>query len=92
MEENNYSSVYFMNKKLEKDYLIHLANQLFHTEEYGNIIRIKGFFKAEDKWYLMNLTKDTYDIDEISAGQDVIILIGENLKEEEIKDLIENKF
>ena len=37
----------------------------------------------------MNMTKDAKDIDEISAGQDVIIIIGKNIDEEKIKEFIE---
>ena len=35
------------------------------------------------------MTKDSKDIDSISAGQDVIIIIGKSLDEEKIKELIE---
>ena len=35
------------------------------------------------------MTIDNKDIDPISAGQDVIIIIGKNLNEEKIKELIE---
>jgi hypothetical protein len=56
---------------------------------YGNVIRIKGFFMEADSWYLMNLTKDSFDVSPIAAGQDVIIVIGENLLEDKIKEVIE---
>jgi hypothetical protein len=37
----------------------------------------------------MNLTKDSFDVSPIAAGQDVIIVIGENLLEDKIKEVIE---
>ena len=89
MEDNDYSSLFFMNKSLEEDILVAISNELFNNKEYGEVIRIKGFFKKEDNWYLMNMTKNAKDIDSISAGQDVIIIIGKNLNEEKIQKLIE---
>ena len=89
MEDNEYSSLFLMNKNLEEERLVNLSNTLFSDKEYGNIIRIKGFFKKNEEWFLMNMTIDNKDIDPISAGQDVIIIIGKNLNEEKIKELIE---
>ena len=89
MEDNEYSSLFLMNKNLEEERLVNLSNTLFSDKEYGNIIRIKGFFKKNEDWFLMNMTKDSKDIDSISAGQDVIIIIGKSLDEEKIKELIE---
>ena len=89
MEDNDYSSLFLMNKNLDENTLVDISNELFKNKEYGDIIRIKGFFRKLDKWYLMNMTKDAKDIDEISAGQDVIIIIGKNLDEEKIKEFIE---
>ena len=89
MQENNYSSICFMNKMLKKDYLLEISKKLFMDKAYGNVIRIKGFFMEADSWYLMNLTKDSFDVSPIAAGQDVIIIIGENLLEDKIKEVIE---
>jgi hypothetical protein len=86
--DNDYSSLFLMNKNLEEAALINLSNILFNNKEYGDIIRIKGFFKKSDNWYLMNMTKDSKDIDFISSGQDVIIIIGKDMNEEKIEELI----
>jgi G3E family GTPase len=86
--DNDYSSLFLMNKNLEEAALINLSNILFNNKEYGDIIRIKGFFKKSDYWYLMNMTKDSKDIDFISSGQDVIIIIGKDMNEEKIEELI----
>ena len=37
------------------------------------------FFKENDKWYEVNEIKKKTSINEIREGQDVIIIIGENL-------------
>ena len=87
MEDNNFSSLYFMNEKLSEDNILSLAS-LLDNKSCGNVIRIKGFYMKEDKWYLLNMTKDEKNISEISCGQDVIIVIGSYLEEDKIRELL----
>ena len=56
--------------------------------KYGNVLRAKGFFKNNDTWYQFNSTKNEFDLKEIPVGQQVFIIIGDSLNEEEIKKLI----
>ena len=88
MEDNDYSSLYFMNENLSKDSILKLKEPLFNSNTCGDVIRIKGFFLEDSKWYLMNMTKNDEEIKEISYGQDVIIIIGKNLDEDKIKELV----
>ena len=88
IEDNNYDSLYIMNKKLNKDFIIDLMNKLFNSKAYGNILRIKGFIYENDKWYKVNITRNDIEIDEIDNGQDVIIVIGENLDKNKINALV----
>ena len=88
IEDNNYDSLYLMNKKLNKDFIIDLMNKLFNSKAYGNILRIKGFIYENDKWYKVNITRNDIVIDEIDNGQDVIIVIGENLDKNKINALV----
>ena len=88
IEDNNYDSLYIMNKKLNKDFIIDLMNKLFNSKDYGNILRIKGFIYENDKWYKVNITRNDIEIDEIDNGQDVIIVIGENLDKNKINALV----
>ena len=88
IEDNNYDSLYIMNKKLNKDFIIDLMNKLFNSKAYGDILRIKGFIYENDKWYKVNITRNDIEIDEIDNGQDVIIVIGENLDKNKINALV----
>lgn len=88
IEDNNYDSLYIMNKKLNKDFIIDLMNKLFNSKAYGNILRIKGFIYENAKWYKVNITRNDIEIDEIDNGQDVIIVIGENLDKNKINALV----
>jgi G3E family GTPase len=58
IEDNNYDSLYIMNKKLNKVFIIDLMNKLFNSKAYGNILRIKGFIYENDKWYKVNITRN----------------------------------
>ena len=52
-------------------------------------IRLGGINEQarNNKWVKINLTKDSSEIDSISIGQKVIIIIGENLNSDKIKNL-----
>ena len=55
---------------------------------YGNVIRVKGFYLNNDEWYLFNATKEEITKEKIDLGQDVVIIIGSSLNEEEINKLV----
>lgn len=41
-----------------------------------------------DEWYLFNATKEEITKEKIDLGQDVVIIIGSSLNEEEINKLV----
>lgn len=84
----DYSSIYFMNKNYNGENIKKLVYELFNNNKYGNIIRIKGFYKENDCWYQLNATKNELSISKIDNGQDVIIVIGNKLNEENINNLM----
>ena len=79
MQDGKFASLYFMNTGLGSEDVKKAAENIFADKKCGNIIRIKGFFKENDKWYEVNAIKKKTSINEIREGQDVIIVIGENL-------------
>lgn len=79
MQDGEFASLYFMNTGLGSEDVKKAAENIFADKKCGNIIRIKGFFKENDKWYEVNAIKKKTSINEIREGQDVIIVIGENL-------------
>ena len=87
METNSYSSIYFLNKHLKLKDIENLANTLFNSVEFGKIIRIKGFIQEENQWYEFNMTANEMNKNKLDNGQDVVIVIGENLNEALIKSL-----
>ena len=88
VEDNAYTSVYFMNLPITRDILQEKIPLLFSDSSFGNVIRVKGFFKENDSWILVNATRKGTSIDSLPDGQEVIIIIGEGLDEAAIDAFI----
>lgn len=57
-------------------------------ERYGEIFRIKGILEENGSWYQLNATKKEIHFDASHPGGKAIIVIGNNLKEENIKTIL----
>ncbi len=88
-KENNFDSVYLMNMEIEPSELKITAEKVLSDEECGNVFRIKGFLKSEEKWYELNATRREIKLEEIENGQSVVIIIGEKLNREKIEKIFE---
>lgn len=88
---DSYESVYFLNPELTLPELRLKAFALLGEGEYGNVLRIKGFLKEGDRWFEVNLTQEDCDVRPIKNGQSVLILIGEHLKEGQIRSFFLSK-
>ncbi|MBO6047603.1 MAG: GTP-binding protein [Erysipelotrichaceae bacterium] len=83
-EDNGYSSLYFLNVHLDESQLVKRVQALMKDETCGHIIRVKGFMKKDAGWMEINATHDTTDVHPIDNGQEVIIVIGEDLDQNQI--------
>lgn len=84
--EAGYSTLYFMNVRISEKLLSDKLEELMNDSSVGNIFRIKGFMMTSDnKWIEINATQKNITIKPINKGQEIIIVIGENLIEEAIK-------
>lgn len=90
LEKNAFSSLYFLNNKLVPSKATAILKQLFKAEKYGKIYRIKGFLKDGSSWYELNATEKKIELNPINNGQNVIIVIGENLNETKTKEIFNN--
>lgn len=80
-----FNSLYYMNKRMSEKKLRTIVENLLNDDSCGNIFRIKGFMMAsEGKYVEINVTHKNITIEPVKAGQDVIIVIGENLNEKKI--------
>lgn len=89
-DQETYDSVYFMNKDFTKEHLIKASEKMLKDENCGNVFRIKGFQKLEDgNWISLNITKQKMNIEPVTTGQNVVIVIGEGLDKERIEQYLE---
>ena len=85
-EKKGFESVYFMNVKMTEEQLKPAVEKLMNDRECGEIFRVKGFLQKEDgSWIQLNATHNGITMNPIEKGQEVIIVIGEELKEQAIK-------
>lgn len=91
LPSNAYSSLYFMNNNINPLEIREISHKLFSGKEYGSIFRIKGFLKQDENWLELNATEKQFELSPKDNGQDIIIVIGENLNEEKIKGVFKNE-
>ena len=88
-DDSGYKTVYFLELPLKKEHLNEKINTLMTDSSFGQILRAKGFFNEDDTWYQFNVTKNEFELTPMSVGQQVFIVIGENLNESKIREFME---
>ncbi len=73
------STHYVMHVRMNTDDIAKTIKGIFNDSECGKIYRIKGFVKKEDKWLEINSTQSKFTVRETSCGQEVFIIIGDNV-------------
>lgn len=84
--DNGFDSLFIFYKDLNLDILKEYSKELLN-EDYGKILRIKGFILEDGIWNSFNATPYNIDIEQISVGQNVVIFIGEKLNKDKIRSL-----
>ena len=75
-----------MNVHMPEDKLRETAKALLQDTSCGKVFRVKGFMQMEDgTWIELNATKSNIRITPVPQGQDVIIVIGEQLAQDAIE-------
>lgn len=84
-QEGAYSSLYYMHVRMSEQELRSTVEKIMQDPSCGSIFRIKGFMRVHDnQWIEINATHKNIDIKPIAAGQEIIIVIGEELAEEAV--------
>ena len=74
-----------MNMDFTEDFLKESCTKILNDPACGKVFRIKGFLKKKDgDWLELNITHDQISIKPIEKGQEVLIVIGEQLNQERI--------
>ncbi len=84
-DSNSFKSIFFFHVKTDVTKLEDTIRKIFDDKQNGRLIRLKGFIHGEDGgWLEVNATRDKISISPISVGQELFILIGENLDKERL--------
>ena len=84
-----FDSLNFMNHGLSESEMQHTAEQILKDPACGIVLRIKGFCQKEDKtWVELNATHHETLLRKTEAGQEVLIVIGQKLNEERIRQYL----
>lgn len=84
-----FDSLNFMNHGLSESEMQHTAEQILKDPACGTVLRIKGFCQeTEDSWVELNATHHETLLRKTEAGQEVLIVIGQKLDEERIRQYL----
>ena len=86
-EDNGYGSLYYMNNDMTLEELKDRAGKIFADESCGRVYRIKGFLRNGENWYEFNADANSVSASETDSGQDIIIVIGEDLNKAAVDKL-----
>lgn len=87
-DQTDFSTLYYLDKAMSSEDVRNYVKILFEDEKFGKVFRIKGFFRENDAWYQVNATSNETVIEEIPDGQQVLIVIGENLVKSQVDALL----
>lgn len=83
-----FQHLFYMNLPFSAEESLERIRKLMETDRFGDIFRIKGYLSAggrkETTWLEINATKEKIDVKPSERGQNVIIVIGEDLDKEAI--------
>lgn len=85
-----YSAVSILDHKNSLNELKEKIDILFASSDYGNVTRVKGFVLDNGINYQISATTTGNSIEPASIGSSVLIIIGYNLNEAAIKELMQN--
>ena len=84
--EEAYETQFVMGVKISGEELEDKCRHLLTDERFGHIFRIKGFIPDHGAWLSVNATREKLQTESISAGQEVLIMIGEHLDRTRIEE------
>ncbi len=92
IDDAGFESLFFMNTSLSRDEILAAVEKIWKDEKCGRVMRIKGFIPEGEGWLELNSTHFDTDLRPISAGQEILIVIGEQLNAEHIDEYFPSEF
>ena len=106
-EKDGFQTLYFMNLNRTEEELVPAVKKLFgkrgctddsekennkNLNDIGRVFRVKGFMKNQSgDWMELNATTQKMTVNPIKEGQEILIVIGEDLKEDKVRECLEDK-
>ena len=84
-QDEIFQSLFLMDEGISPMKAKEAVREIFGDPECGQVFRIKGFLKDEDIWQELNATAHELTMHPLKVGQDVLIVIGEQMNEEKIR-------
>ena len=84
VREGGFGSLCYMDLAMTPSELEETARKLLEDPDCGSIFRIKGFVPDGDGWFEINASHDGIRTKPLGQGQNVVILVGENMKKDRI--------
>ena len=64
-------------------------DRMFHDPACGHVLRVKGYAKdSRGIWFAVNCTGDVLDIQQADIKRGLLIVIGQDLNEEALKEIV----
>ena len=86
-----FQSLSFLNLPLSREAREEKITTLFQDKQYGEVFRIKGFFREDRQWYQINATAQDRLVDPVPETRGALIVIGTDLNETAIHLLLTGK-
>lgn len=86
-----FQSLSFLNLPLSREVLEDRIETLFRERQYGDVFRVKGFFREGERWYQINATAQDRLIEPVADTRGALIVIGTELNERAIHLLLTGK-
>ena len=88
-EQGSYETLFFYRVQRSQEKVVAMTQDLLKGSDYGNVIRVKGLFCDSDtqKWYQINATGSEMEIQPMEAQKEVMLVIGEHLHHDRIKEV-----
>ncbi len=88
IDDLTYQPLFFMNLEMSRQDLERKIADIFANPSCGRVYRIKGYVKEEDHYIELNARPDTCRISQSPIGQEVLILIGEDMRADQIESIL----
>ncbi len=82
------SSVVYLEPLGSLEGLLEKTKQLFSSEEYGHVYRVKGFVQDRTTCYQVNATRQGIHTETKTTGPSIVIVVGSGLRENSIRELL----